>query len=823
MVQDLLNPEYYVGAFQAASGQWVTSKFCDPDIPEDTPQSATPTIWERRPVVLVPVPGLSSWALPAVPAVPAKEAQATEAFVETGIMEPAQAQPQPVQQPAQQQPTRAKRERSSDADAQHDSMAAAASAGGAVVLSPRGVNAATAAAPAAPSAAGESMSHDTELSDDQGLGPSGAAAGGAGSPGEAEGATRPRVRRREDPTAGLVVGDTGAASDRGAPVPTFAPATAAATGCDACAGGHACGQHPAGADAAAQQSQAPGEVPGSCIVYLYDNAPALPLHEVVEVVGVLSHMPQLAQLEYDNQDPLLAQELASLGLDADGSGNGRSGSAPTAGSDAATMGDVAERGVRAAQGERLAFEAIRAAHPPTSKVMRLHAILVHRQPDLVPALPAAGAAAATEVAAGAAPAAAPAAVADRAALRVRALALLRWALGGDGLAAEYVLLQLLSRVVNRGDPNALGQLALNISRCPGAVPCGASAPPAPSVGAAAAAASTPAHSSPALAAELLAGRGVSGFASALQAAVSCLVPLSVALPLSVEGCNSLSWSPVRDVSRERTAPSPLQLAPGTVLLLDETVMAPGQLNSQGVVSMQALLALARQQELLYDFETFQHPVPLDLPLIVLTQGRSLLRDCLPLRLPLTATQPFPSAKAVLASRGCPPAADSPNTSPPTSSGGAAAAPNAAAAAAGAGIVVPMGDGAAGASAAEASASAAGVDDVALTAVRSYLAAARAEQGYELAEGMAQVLEQWFVGQRRAAQAQAQAQPHQGQQQGRQQGGAAEGGMTPEEFHMKLTLARLLVMSYGEKQLTRERWQQLLQMEHTREARLRVVG
>ncbi len=37
------------------------------------------------------------------------------------------------------------------------------------------------------------------------------------------------------------------------------------------------------------------------------------------------------------------------------------------------------------------------------------------------------------------------------------------------------------------------------------------------------------------------------------------------------------------------------------------------------------------------------------------------------------------------------------------------------------------------------------------------------------------------------------------------------------------LARLLVMSYGEKQLTRERWQQLLQMEHTREARLRVVG
>ncbi len=33
-------------------------------------------------------------------------------------------------------------------------------------------------------------------------------------------------------------------------------------------------------------------------------------------------------------------------------------------------------------------------------------------------------------------------------------------------------------------------------------------------------------------------------------------------------------------------PSPLQLAPGTVLLLDETAMAPGQLSERGVASMQ---------------------------------------------------------------------------------------------------------------------------------------------------------------------------------------------------------------------------------------------
>lgn len=57
------------------------------------------------------------------------------------------------------------------------------------------------------------------------------------------------------------------------------------------------------------------------------------------------------------------QELASLGLGSEGVGRSVSGT----GGDAA-MGEAADRGVLAAQGERLAFEAIRAAHPPTSKV-----------------------------------------------------------------------------------------------------------------------------------------------------------------------------------------------------------------------------------------------------------------------------------------------------------------------------------------------------------------------------------------------------------------------------------------------------------------------
>lgn len=36
---------------------------------------------------------------------------------------------------------------------------------------------------------------------------------------------------------------------------------------------------------------------------------------------------------------------------------------------------------------------------------------------------------------------------------------------------------------------------------------------------------------------------------------------------------------------------------------------------------QALVTLAQRQELLYDFETYKHPIPVDMPLIVLAQGR----------------------------------------------------------------------------------------------------------------------------------------------------------------------------------------------------------
>ncbi len=100
---------------------------------------------------------------------------------------------------------------------------------------------------------------------------------------------------------------------------------------------------------------------------LYDTAPCLVLHEVVEVVGILSHVPQLVSLEYGQggEDPVLSQELAALGLREGG------GAPAAAGAEAAGAAGSAAGAARAVgDAEDFTLQALRAAHPPTSKVRR---------------------------------------------------------------------------------------------------------------------------------------------------------------------------------------------------------------------------------------------------------------------------------------------------------------------------------------------------------------------------------------------------------------------------------------------------------------------
>ncbi len=87
--------------------------------------------------------------------------------------------------------------------------------------------------------------------------------------------------------------------------------------------------------------------------------------------------------------------------------------------------------------------------------------------------------------------------------------------------------------------------------------------------------------------------------------------------------------------------SPLQLPRGCVLLIDELSLSEGKLTETGVKSLQALQGVLLEQVLRYDFEyCANHPFPVDTPVVVLSQGKSLMGDAVAVRLPLVPDTPL---------------------------------------------------------------------------------------------------------------------------------------------------------------------------------------
>ena len=68
----------------------------------------------------------------------------------------------------------------------------------------------------------------------------------------------------------------------------------------------------------------------------------------------------------------------------------------------------------------------------------------------------------------------------------------------------------------------------------------------------------------------------------------------------------------------------LQLSSGTHLVLDETVMSDGQLNSQGITNLTSLGQMIKQQSVEYDFGFHKIAFESDIPCLVFSEGRSML-------------------------------------------------------------------------------------------------------------------------------------------------------------------------------------------------------
>lgn len=243
-----------------------------------------------------------------------------------------------------------------------------------------------------------------------------------------------------------------------------------------------------------------------------------------------------------------------------------------------------------------------ARHPSTSLVTRLHAIAVRKLPFYHPAFPLTPAWLSEERLAAVYQTnfSAPGAVA---AVREAALAQLRPTLGGDALAAEYALLALLSRSFARQGEQLLGAWSLNFTHWPQDMEV-----------------------------------------AAFAAAASELVPRCVCLDVSCESLGRKKWKPTKDYAANRLVASQLQLAAGTLLVLDETVLGEGRLMPAGVTAIKTIGQLVTERTLACDFSAYDVKVPLELQIILASRGRSVVKD-VDLALPLKPSSCVAAAQA----------------------------------------------------------------------------------------------------------------------------------------------------------------------------------
>ncbi|CAM4726768.1 unnamed protein product [Leuciscus chuanchicus] len=283
----------------------------------------------------------------------------------------------------------------------------------------------------------------------------------------------------------------------------------------------------------------PGEKGPACLVKVYENWDSFKLNDMLEVFGILSVDPALSVIADE-------REASSL-LD------------PTEG-----METVEEQRVHS---------------PPASLVPRLHMLyaqpLVHNNP-LLPSSALENGDYLSSV------------LGELASVRAELLTFLTHVLMGDSLAAEYLILHLISNVYSRRDVLPLGKFTLNLSGCP--------------------------LSSP--------------YTEHLYNVIQQLVPSSFRLCMSLQNMNNQRMVPRKDYTANRLMSGILQLANNTSLFLDETQLEQGQLDTTGVQNITALGNLISWQKVDYDFNYHQMEFPCNINVLIASEGRSLLpSDC----------------------------------------------------------------------------------------------------------------------------------------------------------------------------------------------------
>ncbi|NWW73569.1 MCMBP protein, partial [Climacteris rufus] len=287
----------------------------------------------------------------------------------------------------------------------------------------------------------------------------------------------------------------------------------------------------------------PGEKGPACLVKVYESWESFKVNDVLEVFGVLSVDPVLSIVNSEERDSSTLDPMECM--------------------------DTAEEQ--------------RVHSPPASLVPRIHVILAQKLQHINPLLPAClneEESKTCEFVSNF--------MSELSPVRAELLGFLTHALLGDSLAAEYLILHLISTVYARRDVLPLGKFTVNLSGCPR-------------------------HSV---------------FTEHLYRLIQQLVPASHLLQMTIESMNHSRFIPHKDYTANRLVSGLLQLASNTSLVIDETQLEQGQLDTAGVHNVTALGNLITWQKVDYDFNYHRMEFPCNINVLITSEGRSLLpSDC----------------------------------------------------------------------------------------------------------------------------------------------------------------------------------------------------
>jgi len=166
---------------------------------------------------------------------------------------------------------------------------------------------------------------------------------------------------------------------------------------------------------------------------------------------------------------------------------------------------------------------------------------------------------------------------------------------GDSLAAEYLLMHLLSSVFMRKDVTVLGKFSLNLTNVP----------------------LTFSNSSTA-----------HNYISSFYKAINQFVSMSHLYQLTVDNLNKSNLIPSKDYAKEKLISGMLQLPDNFQLVIDETCLSTGELKEKGLLNVSSIREIIQWQKLNYDFSYHQQEFHTNIRILIMSETKSILPfDC----------------------------------------------------------------------------------------------------------------------------------------------------------------------------------------------------